>query len=298
MRSVCRPLAGSLSAALCAAAMLALPAAASATQPSAFAGSCQFNGPIMPTPAITVVPLPGPHFSYSGTGTCTGTLDIAQVTAAPLTVTFTNVATLFDTCELGPDFDLHGLLAIGKAGQRSLFDITVNLARVALVGPFVLTTPDGGMGLGTAQFNPADPASAPQQCATTGVSAASLSASFNTLSPLVGTREPPPAPPTGTAHATGPGPRMPAHTVGSTAPSACVRPRPIVVPLYAGRGRRVVAVTVYVDRHRILHRRGRRLRSVRLAPLTGGGHTIRIVWRLDRGRSQVELRYYLVCVHR
>jgi hypothetical protein len=162
-------------------------AAASVRAPAAFTGSCQFAGPITPKPGITVVPLPGPHFDYSGTGTCNGTLDAAPVTAAPLTVTFTNVAALFDTCELGPDFDLHGVAAIGPPGGRALFEIAVNLARLALVGPFALTTTGNGLAVGTAQFNPADPASAPQQCATTGISAASLSASVNTLAPLIGT---------------------------------------------------------------------------------------------------------------
>lgn len=173
----------------------ATPAAAEVAMPTYFSGSCQFNGPIKPQPPITVVPVPGPHFSYNGTGTCTGTLDGKQVSATPLTLTFTNVATLFDTCELGPDFDLHGDLTIGPARQRDLFKVTVDLARLAVAGPFAVTTTGNGLAVGVAQFNPADASTAPQQCATTGVGDASLAASFNTLSALIGSREPAPTPP-------------------------------------------------------------------------------------------------------
>ena len=170
-------------------------ASASVVLPSSFSGACKFSGPIEPQPPITVVPVPGPHFSYNGTGTCSGTLDGKPVSAAPLTLTFVNVSTLFDTCELGPDFDLHGDLTIGPAAQRDLFKITVNLARLALAGPFAVTTTGSGLGAGAAQFNPADASTAPQQCATTGIGAATLAASFNTLSALIGARQPPPATP-------------------------------------------------------------------------------------------------------
>jgi hypothetical protein len=270
-------------------------AAAAVTAPSTFAGSCQFSGPITPKPGITVVPLPGPHFSYSGAGTCDGTLDAAPVTAAPLTVTFNDVATLFDTCELGPDFDLHGLMTIAPPGRRVLFEITVNLARLALAGPFALTTGGGGLGAGIAQFNPADAASAPQQCATTGVSAASLTASFNTLAPLVGTREAPPPPAPASAAAP---PQPPARPVRSTAPSACSVSRTRVLHLHADPGRRVIAVAVYIDRRLLLRRHGRSLQWARLPPLSPGGHTIRIVSRLDRGGRRIDTRHYRVCVPR
>jgi hypothetical protein len=51
-----------------------------------------------------------------------------------------------------------------------------------------LTTARGGRALGVAQFMPGDPAAAPQQCASGGIGAASLVASFDTVAPLVGTR--------------------------------------------------------------------------------------------------------------
>ncbi len=153
--------------------MLASPSGA-ATRAS-FSGSCQFSGPITPMPPITAVPKPGAHFSYRGSGTCAG--------GAPITVTFTDVATLFDTCELGPDFNLHGSATIG----RLRLAITINLARLALAGPFWLTAAGGGQAIGLAQFG----ASSPQQCVSPGIASATLSATFRTLSPLVGTLEPP-----------------------------------------------------------------------------------------------------------
>lgn len=146
---------------------LALPAAAHA-KPQGFSGSCQFSGPISPMPPITLLPVPGAHFSYSGSGTCSD--------GQPITVTFTDVATLFDTCELGPDFGLHGLATIGS---RQLH-ITVNLARLAIAGPFVLSTRHRGLALGVAQFSTADPTA----CLSPGVGAATLSANFQTVRPL------------------------------------------------------------------------------------------------------------------
>jgi hypothetical protein len=153
-------------------------------------GSCAFSGPITPNPPITFVPKPGAHFSYAGKGTCTGTLAGAPVQKLPITVTFTNVATAFDTCELGPDFNLPGTLAVQAGGQMTDFPITINLARLALFGPFTLTTPGGGRAAGTAQFVPANAVGALVQCASSGIATATLSGSFTTSAPLVGHRHP------------------------------------------------------------------------------------------------------------
>lgn len=273
-------------------ASLALAAAACASQRSAFVGSCRFSGPISPTPAITVLPRAGPHFSYSGVGTCDGALDAAQVKATPLTVGFTNVATIFDTCELGPDFDLHGLIAIGPAGKRALFDITVNLARLALAGPLALTTPGGGRAVGVAQFDPADPSSAPQRCATTGVGAASLAASFDTLSALTGTPERQASP---AAHSTAPISRGGA---ASSAPAVCAGSRHARLRLHAPSGERIVALAVYLDGRLTARRHGRRLRSATLPPLAVGRHDVRIVLRLARGVTRVERLRYANCARR
>ena len=154
-------------------------AAPAAAHAASFSGSCKFSGPITPMPPITIVPHPGANFSYHGTGTCSR--------GVPIAVSFTNVATLFDTCELGPDFNLHGVATIGHAR----FQITINLARLALVGPFALTTSGGGDALGIAQFQPAgSPVAALQQCAAAGIASATLSASFQTVSPLMGVPDP------------------------------------------------------------------------------------------------------------
>lgn len=147
-----------------------LPASATAAKPASFAGSCQFSGPITPMPPITLLPGPGAHFSYRGTGTCSG--------GVPITVTFRNVATLFDTCELGPDLNLRGVASIGSGR----YAITIDLLRLAVAGPFTLTTRHDGRALGIAEFSTA----APQDCLIGGVATAVLSASFQTLSPLVG----------------------------------------------------------------------------------------------------------------
>jgi hypothetical protein len=163
--------------------LLAIPAAAPA-KTATFSGACQFAGPITPNPPITVAPQSGAHFSYRGSGTCKGTI------TGPITVTFTNVSTLFDTCELGPDIDLHGAATIGSGPRRAGFKITINLARLAVTGPFALTTTGGGRAAGVAQFQPVNESTAPQQCISGGINSASLAASFQTSSPLVGTADP------------------------------------------------------------------------------------------------------------
>jgi hypothetical protein len=187
---------------------LLVPAAAAAAHPQAgtFAGNCSLSGPIQPVPAITLLPQAGSHFSFRGTGTCDGTIDGAAVAAAPVTLTFDDVATIFDTCELGPDFELAGPMTIGSGRRSARFDVTLDLARVAIAGPFTLRSAGGGLAAGTAQFAPADPAAAPQQCATGGVADASLSASFRTLAPLQGRRaaRPARAPSSRARHRSGP----------------------------------------------------------------------------------------------
>ena len=166
--------------------------AASAQTPPTLSGSCSFSGPISPNPPITVVPKPGAHFSYAGKGTCNGSFDGQAVNGVPITLTFTNVETAFDTCELGPDFNLHGTLAVASRGTTADFPVTISLLRLALFGPFTLTTPGGGRATGTAQFSPANAAGAILQCGSTGVATATLSGSFKTSAPLVGVVVTPP----------------------------------------------------------------------------------------------------------
>jgi hypothetical protein len=124
-------------------------------------------------PPITIVPRPGPHFDYSGTGVCG---------AQPATLSFVNVSTLFDTCELGPDLPLAGTMTIGS----DRYTVTVDLLRVALAGPFLITTRGGGLGVGVATFTPAgNQLAAIEACAGAGIANASLSANFTTVEPLV-----------------------------------------------------------------------------------------------------------------
>lgn len=151
-------------------AALAVPAASAST----FSGSCKFSGTITPEPPITVLPRPGPHFEYAGSGVCGG---------RPATLTFAHASTPFDTCELGPDFPLHGAIVIGAAR----FAVTVDLARLALLGPLLVTTSGGGLAVGAASFNPGNQLAAVENCLGPGVGTASLAANFSTLRPLVGT---------------------------------------------------------------------------------------------------------------
>jgi hypothetical protein len=153
-----------------------------------FNGSCNFSGPITPGRPITLLPVLGSEFSYAGSGVCSGMLDGAAVQSAPIIVSFRHVSTLFDTCELGPDFGLHGTVRIGSAPHADKFRVVVDLARVALVGPFAISTRGGGLGVGLAQFSPPDVSTAIQQCVSPGLAKASLAANFSTLTPLVGSR--------------------------------------------------------------------------------------------------------------
>ena len=191
---------------------LATPALAA---PSHLDGTCGFSGPIRPGAPITGTPSGAAHFSFAGSGTCDGHLDGAAITGRAVSVRFDNVQTAFDTCELGPDVDLPGTLVISGA----TFAITVDLARAAVAGPLRVTTAGGGLGVGSAMFEPPDPVAAPQQCAQGGLSEASLTASFTTTQALVGTRPDPAHPPAaGTTPAAPtprarrhPAPRHPAH---------------------------------------------------------------------------------------
>lgn len=140
---------------------------------STFSGRCHLSGPITPLPPITVVPRRGSHFDFSGTGACGG---------QSATLSFVNASTLFDTCELGPDLPLTGTLTIGS----DRYTVTIDLLRLALAGPFVITTRGDGLGAGVATFTPAgNQLTAVEDCLGAGVAHASLTASFSTVKPLV-----------------------------------------------------------------------------------------------------------------
>jgi hypothetical protein len=171
-----------------AAAIAAAPAAKAATRPPpasivhSFSGSCEISGPISPNPGITVVPRPGSRFSFHGSGSCVGLLDKrTRERTLSARIDFVDVTTLFDTCELGPDFDLHGVLTIAPPhGRPARIRITLNLARLAVVGPFQIRGAGGGVARGIAQFSPDDAQAAITQCAGAdgGITMAKLSASL------------------------------------------------------------------------------------------------------------------------
>jgi len=257
---------------------IVIPAAADPAATSSFYGSCKFSGPISPNPPITVVPKPGAHFSYRGTGTCSGTLGGSSVTSTPDTVTFTNVATVFDTCEFGPDFDLPGVILVGVGARRAEFKITINLARLALAGPFVLTTIGKGQALGVATFTPPSTATGVKQCASSGITTATLAGNFNTTSTLVGRADPQ------ATHTSGPGPAK-----------RCASGVRVVIKFRAVHGQRIVQASVYVNGRRVKVVKGRDLTSITLHGLSGGVRTIKVVTRSDRGQIRTVLRRYRIC---
>jgi hypothetical protein len=168
------------------AASLAAASQASAFGWSTFEGSCQVNGPIYPRPGITAFPQPSARAEYHGVGTCDGKLNGTAISHAPARIDMPDQGILFDTCEFGPDVDLHGILQVSGPSGPEDFKITIDLLRLAVAGPFLLTGPHSGRALGTAQFTPKDQAAAVQGCGAGGVTDASLAASFNTLRPLAG----------------------------------------------------------------------------------------------------------------
>ncbi len=78
-------------------------------------------------------------------------------------------------------------------------------------------------------------------------------------------------------------------------PAACASTRKIVFHLHAGRRGRIVEVKVYVDKHRVLHRRGRRLTKVSIGHLPRGKHTIRVVTRAATGVRHLSVRKVRGC---
>ena len=84
--------------------------------------------------------------------------------------------------------------------------------------------------------------------------------------------------------------------IGAPSPqTVCARSRKLVFHLHAGRRGRIVAADVYVDRKRVSHRRGRRLRTVSIGTLPAGNHTIRVVTRANTGVRHESLRTLRGC---
>jgi dienelactone hydrolase len=79
----------------------------------------------------------------------------------------------------------------------------------------------------------------------------------------------------------------------------CTRRQAVTIRLPRLRGRRITQVKVYVDRRLVLTRRGRRLRSVRIAGLPGTArHTIRVYAFPRRDRTRRIVKHVYGCAHR
>src|SRR4051794_40836896 len=153
-----------LAAALCAGA-LALPAAAQATT---FAGDCTIKGSASFTKPLTAV-LGANGFVFTGTGTCTGTLDGKAVSGAKIATTVKNTGAYL-SCALSGSMGGPGTLTFnpGTATQKVL---KYNLDQMGVLTevPFRITGATSGLALGEASFrDSAGPATA-QDCAGTGV---------------------------------------------------------------------------------------------------------------------------------
>lgn len=172
----------------------ALVIAAAATPASAagartFEGTCEVTGPIVPDPAVNLLPRPGARASYRGSGTCDGRLDSREPRRWKTRVRVDHADLLFDTCELGPDIGIPATLLIRVRRKRTAeFPLTLDMVRVATAAPLIVRGPHDGVALGRAQLIPADQAAAIADCADPagGLADAQLAASFQTLSPLVG----------------------------------------------------------------------------------------------------------------
>jgi hypothetical protein len=80
-------------------------------------------------------------------------------------------------------------------------------------------------------------------------------------------------------------------TLGRT----CTATRRLRFGLHHGRRERIVAVKAYVDGHRVVRRRGHRLRSIRLKALRAGKHRIKIITRASDGVRRMSVRRVRGC---
>lgn len=166
--------------------LLATPASGAPSR--AFEGRCEIAGPIVPEDPINVFPRLGARFSFHGKGTCDGTLRNQVREGLRARLDAHRAQTPFDSCELGPDLGIPVTLAIRRAPRRWLrYPLTLELARIATFGPFLLHGAGGGWAHGTAELVPADLNQALAECGDPagGIRAADLVAAFETGSPLV-----------------------------------------------------------------------------------------------------------------
>ncbi len=79
----------------------------------------------------------------------------------------------------------------------------------------------------------------------------------------------------------------------------CTSRQAITIRLPRVKRRRITKAKVYVDRRLVLTKRGRRLRSVRIAGLPGTArHTVRVYAYPRRGRARRIVKHVYGCAHR
>ena len=165
--------------------LLAAPASAAGSR--SFDGACEIAGPIEPAAPINVIPRFDARFSYHGKGSCGGVLNGRPRDDLRSRLDVDGARTLFDSCELGPDLGIPVTLSIRRARKRWVrFELTLQMIRVATIGPFVLEGAEGGRARGLAQLVPADLNAALAACGDPqgGITEAGLEASFETLATL------------------------------------------------------------------------------------------------------------------
>jgi hypothetical protein len=77
-------------------------------------------------------------------------------------------------------------------------------------------------------------------------------------------------------------------TFGASA--TCTATRPLRFHLHAARRERIVAASAYVDRRRVAHRRGRRLRTLSIGRVRAGNHVIKVFTRASDGVRRLSVR--------
>jgi hypothetical protein len=78
-------------------------------------------------------------------------------------------------------------------------------------------------------------------------------------------------------------------------PATCTGTRALRFALRPRRGRRIVAVDVYVDGNRVRHKRGRSLKSIAIGRVGASHRSVRIVTRDSRGAMWVSVRSVQGC---
>jgi hypothetical protein len=79
-------------------------------------------------------------------------------------------------------------------------------------------------------------------------------------------------------------------TGAGATPATCTGTRALRFGLRARRGRRIVAVDVYVDGKRVRHKRGRRLTSIAIGRVAASHRSIRVVTRAVNGARWSSVR--------